>query len=94
MSNTRTTALVVVLVLTVLFMIGATAWAQTSASFDLNRNVIAGGSGTSASSSYLVEGTIGQSEAGSPFATSGSYAVSSGFWMPAPYWQYMPVVRR
>src|SRR6476646_3864559 len=37
---------------------------QTSAQFDLSRNVIAGGGGTSNGGNFKLEGTVGQSVAG------------------------------
>src|ERR1700730_2772389 len=37
---------------------------QTSVQFDLSRNVIAGGGGTSSAANFKVEGTIGQTAAG------------------------------
>src|SRR2546428_1394935 len=38
--------------------------AQASAQFDLSRNVIAGGGGTSANGNLKVEGTVGQAASG------------------------------
>lgn len=75
-----------------LIALATTVWAQTSASFDLGWNVIAGGGEQSTSASYTVHGTIGQSMAGPPALTSESYAANSGFWTPAPYPIYLPII--
>lgn len=59
---------------------GASARAQTSASFDLTWNVMANGGGESASAGYAVHGTTGQGLASPPDSTSAGYRVQSGFW--------------
>lgn len=71
-------ALFAVLLLLLLFTAVAVL-AQTSSDFNLEWHVIAGGGGKSASSSYRLEGTIGQSIASPPFSGSGSFVVSSGY---------------
>lgn len=68
----------------VLLATAGAALTQSSDSFDLSWNVIAGGGGRSASSSYEVRGTIGQPLAGLPPSASAHYAVKSGFWAGAP----------
>lgn len=52
---------------------------QTSPSFDLRQNVIAGGGTRSTSSSFTLEGTIGQPQAGNQ-SISTSFLIRDGFW--------------
>lgn len=59
---------------------GPAVLAQTSASYDLSWQVIAGGGGRSSSASYVINGTIGQSVASPPQAFGANYPVNSGFW--------------
>jgi hypothetical protein len=55
---------------------------QTSAQFDLARNVIAGGGGTSIGSGNLViDGTVGQPAAGTTLS-NGQFSLTGGFWQP------------
>ena len=54
---------------------------ETSPQFDLSRNVIAGGGGSSTAGTLKVEGTIGQSAAGTTM-TGGQFSQTSGFWQP------------
>lgn len=58
--------------------------ASQPASYDLSRNVIASGGNNSAgtvnASNYSVEGTIGQSLAGTTSVSSPQFAVRAGFW--------------
>jgi hypothetical protein len=72
------------------------ALAQSSASFNLTRHVIAGGGGLSASASYVVQGTIGQAESGPRALRSGSYSLVGGYWAgPAGYELiFLPLIRR
>ena len=55
---------------------------QTGAQFDLSRNVIAGGGGTSTGGNLQLDGTVGQPAAGTQMS-SGQYSVAGGFWQPA-----------
>lgn len=55
---------------------------QSGGQFDLSRNVIAGGGGTSNGGSFKLEGTVGQSVAGTT-SVGGSYSGTGGFWQPA-----------
>jgi hypothetical protein len=59
-------------------LLGASVLVHAAANFDLWWHVIAGGGGRSASSSYAIQGSIGQPVAGS--AGSSSYRVGAGFW--------------
>src|SRR5438034_551203 len=52
---------------------------QTSAQFDLSRNVIAGGGGSSSNGSFKVDGTIGQAAAGTT-SSGGQFTATGGFW--------------
>jgi uncharacterized repeat protein (TIGR01451 family) len=66
-------------VLAVLVTAGV-AVAQMSASYRLERSVIAGGGAQSASANYQVAGTIGQSLASPPESSSARFQIWSGFW--------------
>lgn len=66
--------------------------AQTSADFDLSWHVVAGGGGRSTSADYIVQGTVGQAVAGPPAAASSDYRLNSGFWYPAEFEIYLPLV--
>ncbi len=84
--------------------------AQSSASFRLPWDVIAGGGALSASAQYQVAGTVGQGAASPPVAESASYRVGSGYWagirglvgapeptpIPPPDREhiYLPLIRR
>src|SRR5438093_5769544 len=54
---------------------------QTSAQFDLSRNVIAGGGGTSSGGNLGLSGTNGQASAGMT-SSGGQFTVTGGFWQP------------
>ena len=73
---------------------GATALAQTSASFDLTWNVMANGGGKSTSAGYVVQGTAGQGLASPPDSTSAGYRVQSGFWPSGDGMTYLPSLTR
>jgi hypothetical protein len=59
-------------------LIAGQAWAQSSASYQISRQSIDGGGGAASSAAYLLDGSIGQADAGAP-ATSASYQVRGGF---------------
>lgn len=75
---------------------GHSALAQTSASYNLEWHVIAGGGQPVSSSHYRLNGTVGQGVASPPLATSASYRLSAGYWFRGivPWRIYMPVVMR
>src|SRR5438132_13114834 len=52
---------------------------QSSAQFDLLRNVIAGGGGTRSAGSFSLDGTVGQPAAGT-IMSGGNFAQAGGFW--------------
>lgn len=68
------------LFLLVISFVSTVVLAQTSASFNLEWNVIGSGGQESSSANYSVNGTIGQGIASQPSASSASFSVSSGFW--------------
>jgi hypothetical protein len=90
----RITVLAVTMLLLLAF--GAAVLAQTSAGFNLEWHVIGGGSGESSSADYRVQGTIGQSAASPPTASSAGFVVSSGYWSgstgPAGTTIYLPAI--
>ena len=51
---------------------------QSSAQFDLSRNVIAGGGGSSSAGNFKIEGTIGQGAAGT-LMSNGQFSLTGGF---------------
>ncbi|MBS1793561.1 MAG: carboxypeptidase regulatory-like domain-containing protein [Acidobacteria bacterium] len=75
------------LVVGLLFAAAASAQVATGGSYTLNQAVVANGGGTSTdavNNLYKVEGTTGQSAAGT-FSTGGSYTTRGGFWAPNPF---------
>ena len=71
MNRKRLTRLIAAVALLLLLTTGVFVMAQSSASFDLSWYVIGNGGGRSSSSSYSVDGTIGQSVIGD--SSSASY---------------------
>jgi hypothetical protein len=75
-----------------LLLVGV-ALAQTSASYDLTWNVIAGGGGPISGGGYAINSTIGQPVVG--VAKEAGYELCSGFWCGAAvveYRIYLPIV--
>jgi hypothetical protein len=68
------------------------ALAQTSANYNLEWHVIGGGGQPVSSASYVVNSTIGQAVASPAYTASLHYRVSGGYWIPADYGIYLPVV--
>jgi hypothetical protein len=66
------------IVLLAALLVVSIASAQNSASFDLSWHVLAGGGGRVASTSYAMNGTVGQAMVG--LSESTSYRLSSGYW--------------
>lgn len=75
---------------------GDSALAQTSASYNLEWHVIAGGGEPASSASYRVNATVGQGAASPPLAASTTYRLSAGYWFPGivPLRLYLPLVMR
>ena len=61
-----------------LLLITTTVFAQTGSGYDLTWSTIDGGGGTSSGGTYLLDGTIGQFDAG--VMSGGAYTLSGGFW--------------
>ncbi|MFO7538760.1 MAG: hypothetical protein R6X32_11990 [Chloroflexota bacterium] len=68
------------LFLLLISLLGTVVWAQTSAGFNLEWHVIGSGGQASNSTNYRLNGTIGQSAASPPSASSERFALSSGYW--------------
>jgi len=78
-------------------VIGGSALAQTSPSYNLEWHVIGGGGQPVSSDSYAVNSTAGQGAASPPYSVSPSYVVSGGYWFgagfsPLIYFIHLPVV--
>jgi hypothetical protein len=78
-----TAAIVGMLTLTVL---SVSAQVASGGNYTLNQAIVANGGGASndAGNNYKVEGTTGQTVAGT-FVSAGSYSIRSGFWSPNPF---------
>ena len=79
--------LTIILALAFTCGLGATAApAQTGGNYTITQSVIGSGGTTSADAGniYKVEGTIGQSVAGTA-STNSPYSVYGGFWTPSPF---------
>ncbi len=57
--------------------------AQSGGAFSITKSVIAGGGGSSAGGTFVVDGTIGQPIAGTS-SSGGSFTAIGGFWNAAP----------
>lgn len=62
-----------------LIVLAATATAQSGGTFTITKSVIAGGGGTSTGGSFILDGTVGQSAAGTT-STGGDFSLTGGFW--------------
>lgn len=56
------------------------AQVATGGSFTLTNATVDNGGGRSAGGTFALSGTIGQTEAATPSATGGDFAVTGGFW--------------
>jgi opacity protein-like surface antigen len=97
---TRKNALVTLALVAVLAMlsIGGAALAQTSANFNLEWHVVAGGGQPASSARFAVNSTVGQGTAGSILLSSSRFIVGGGF-QPGggttnPPTIYLPLVLR
>ena len=95
----RKTVLIALIVVGLLaaVVIGGSALAQTSPSYNLEWHVIGGGGQPVSSASYAVNSTAGQGAASPPYSASHSYVVSGGYWFrsgysPLFYLIHLPVV--
>ncbi len=66
--------------------------AQSGGGYDLTWNNTEGGLGASTGGGYELNSAIGQHDAGA--LSGGSYTLSGGFFVPATYQAYLPVVFR
>lgn len=81
-------------------LVAGVALAQSSTSYDLSWNVIAGGGGPKGSASYTVNSTIGQVAIGA--SDSASYRLGAGYWYGAaapapplpPHKIYLPTIMK
>ena len=95
MRKNRPVVVLVVIGFLLVLAVGAAVLAQGSASFNLDWHVVGSGGGESASASYRVQGTIGQSMSGPPDAAGATYAMTSGYWVfGARRTVYLPTVAR
>jgi hypothetical protein len=67
--------------LALLFAFDSNGQVATGGTYTLEQQVVAGGGGSSNEANYAIEGTIGQSIAGT-FSTSSNYGLRGGFWQP------------
>lgn len=85
-----------VLLALTLLITTTTVLAQTGDGYDLTWNTVDGGGGASSSGSYVIDGTVGQSDAG--VMSGASYTLSGGFWgspnVTAQFKIYLPLVLR
>jgi hypothetical protein len=96
-TRARRIALLCLLALLVLNLrAGDSALAQTSAHYNLEWHVIAGGGEPVSSAHYRVNGTVGQGVASPPLITSANYRLSAGYWFRGivPLRLYLPLVMR
>ncbi len=63
----------------VIFLLSSLASAQSGGTFLIEKSVIAGGGGSTAGGTFALDGTIGQSLAGTN-SSGGVFSVDSGFW--------------
>ena len=74
-----------------LSMVSATLAAPTPTAYDLSWNVISSGvTSFTTAGNYSLGGTIGQSATGP--LSGGGYKLNSGFWQPASFSVYLPIV--
>jgi hypothetical protein len=67
--------------------------------YDVTWNVVGGGGQPISSAHYVVRSTVGQPAASPPYASSGAFVVSGGYWFgsaaaEAEYNVYLPIVMR
>ncbi len=71
---------------------GPLAMAQSGGGYDLTWNNTEGGLGASTGGGYELNSAIGQHDAGA--MSGGSYTLGGGFFVPATYQAYLPIVFR
>src|SRR5215212_5850322 len=75
MNNIRRKILLIVLVLSC----STVVFTQSGGTFAITKSVIAGGGGRATGGSFIVDGTIGQSIAGTQ-SNGANFSIISGFW--------------
>ncbi len=88
--------LLLVPMLALLLFAGGAALAQSGGPYNLEWNTVDGGGGSMSGGAYVLNGTIGQADAGAPM-TGGNYVLQGGFWggAAAPEMRlYIPIVLR
>lgn len=68
-----------VLTFVTMLILAAAAAAQSGGTFTITKSVIAGGGGTSTGGAFIVDGTVGQSAAGTT-SSGGNFSLTGGFW--------------
>ena len=88
---TRKIILYISLTAVMLVLATSLAIAQTGGGFDLSWHTIDSGGGSGSGSSFTLNGTVGQPDAGR--MTGGGYSLSGGFWPAgaASYTIYLPL---
>lgn len=64
---------------------------MSSASYNLNWDVMANSSGVMTSTSYLLQSTLGQNAIGT--SSSVSYSLHAGFWQLLKNYLYLPIIQ-
>ena len=85
----------ILIILTAVLLLTASALASSEASYQLNWYTVDGGGGDSSGGVYTLNGTIGQTDAG--MISGGTYTLAGGFWAPLGninIYLYLPVVLR
>ncbi len=65
-------------VIILLLLIVAPVLAQSGGGYDLSWSIVSGGGGTSSAGTFVLNGVIGQHDAG--MMSGGNYSVGGGFW--------------
>ncbi len=98
MGHKRTLLFSILAILLALTAIGGAVLAQSSTSFDLEWHVIGSGGQPVSSASYVVNSTVGQGVASSPYLMSDNFAISGGYWfgdgITLVHKVYLPLVLR
>ncbi len=87
--------LIALLISLILMATGVAAWAQSGGGYDLSWWTVDGGGGI-LTGGYVLEGAVGQPDAGIVL-TGGGYSLTGGFWTgagPSPTKVYLPIISR
>lgn len=73
-----------IIILVVLLCVSALVFSQSSGGdFEITRNTIDNGGGSSSGGEFSLTGTIGQHDANHQISTDGGFALAGGFWANA-----------